>query len=181
MASVVIVQESHPRPRWLRTCCAACVCVLFGAAGYPADHHQELLPPPPHHSPPQPRPSPSLLAPCIVSNDGYARASEFHGIASPTAGSLDGIERELTICNKSGALVASVHIYKAAGSYLRKWLQYGCNNHGGRILSHGWREGVRVLRSTALARSPPPFVLAAVRDPVDRFISAMHELVRRNR
>lgn len=107
-------------------------------------------------------------------------ATSYKPMAADEQHDLTGSEREITVCNNSGSLVASVHIYKAAGSYLRKWLQLGCHEVGGRILNISAPLALHALHAATLGASPP-FVVAAVRDPVDRFISAMDELNRRHR
>ena len=93
------------------------------------------------------------------------------------------------MCNHSGALFISVHVYKAGGSFVSEWLQLFCDALGGRSSfwsvwgHHDMREAdwVAPYQGGRPASTAPPFMLATVRDPVDRFVSAMYELVKRNK
>ena len=95
------------------------------------------------------------------------------------------------MCNKSGVLFTSVHVYKAAGSYISEWLKHFCRAINGRFLFwsvwgyHTMSESqwMMPMGNITPSRQEPSsssavFMLATIRDPVERFISAMHELIK---
>eukprot|EP00966_Prymnesium_polylepis_P125854 2910164-Prymnesium_polylepis.1 len=127
-----------------------------------------------------------------VSSEGYVRAHEFRAnVEANRALLLGGLGQEYRalrmrwsapqeahMCNASGDIFVSVHVYKSAGSFLAEWLRAFCAVIGGRstfwsvwgyhtMRETDWTSSGSAASSTNSASSSTTFMLAMVRDPVD--------------
>jgi hypothetical protein len=102
---------------------------------------------------------------------------------APASAAVQGTGwREGTICNTSGrSVVALVHVYKASGTFLRQWLAAACPSHVRTLYDDEWLAAAASLARARLVATPAArsTVVALVRNPVDRLVSARDELISR--
>jgi hypothetical protein len=120
-----------------------------------------------------------------VSREGYIRAEEF---AVRTNSNFDATLRALWGPNEAVCCNGTyfIHVFKSAGSFISDEIQNLCPPSEFKFFAN-YRAANRLNMNQlwhALNRSDPydrRLVISLVRDPVDHLVSALHELVARNK